>query len=79
MSEEKTRTEAREIVAVATRVLHPGRLNEISWWLRDEAARASSFPGLRETYAMLRILSTEFQRAADLAWDARVGFRFRVI
>lgn len=78
MSEEKMRTEAKEIVAVATRILHPGRLNEISWWLRDEAARTSSFPGLRETYAMLRILSTEFQRAADLAWDARVGFRFRV-
>ena len=78
MSEEKMRTEAQEIVAVATRILHSERLNEISWGLRDEAARASSCPWLRETYAMLRILSAEFRRAADREWDARVGFRFRV-
>ena len=43
-------------------------------------AAQASFLGYGEIYAMLRILSTtEFQRAADLAWDAQIGFVLRVL
>ena len=74
---EKMRDSANVIVADA-RDWPPSRLNDTSWKLRDASSRASGWPGCMDLYAMLRILSTEFQRAADLAWDARVGFRFRV-
>lgn len=79
MSEEKMRAEAAASVAAVAQVMSPAQLSQTADNLHGQAASASGFPGCIEIYAMLRVLSAEFRRAADRASDARSPVRFRVL
>ena len=79
MSEEKKRAAAAAVVAAVAQVMSPAQLSQTADNLRGQAASASGFPGSIEISAMFRILSAEFRRAADRAFDARSPVRFRVL
>ena len=79
MSDEKMRAAAASVVAAAAQVMSPAQLSQAADDLHRQAASVSGFPGCLEIYARLRILSAEFRRAADRAFDMRSPVRFRIL
>lgn len=78
MSDEKMRAAAASVVAAAAQVMAPEQLSQRADDLHAQAASASGFPGCTEIYARLRILSAEFRRAADRAFDMTSPVSFRI-